>query len=121
MMCDFKQSTERLGLKIHPDKTTILTNQSSNRRREMAMNNIKVEILPASESAKYLGQTKTFHQQETAEIKNRIRAAWASLYRYKQELSIKIVPFAAQTPPIQHGDHADAELCLWHLDTIKRT
>ena len=33
MMCDFKQSTERVGLKIHPDKTNILSNQSSNRRK----------------------------------------------------------------------------------------
>ena len=32
-------------------------------------------------------QTITFQQQETAEIKNRIRAAWASFYRYKQELT----------------------------------
>ena len=36
---------------------------------------------------KYLGQTMTF-QQATAEIKNRIRA-WASFYRYKQELTSK--------------------------------
>ena len=58
MMCDFKQSTERVGLKIHPDKTKILSNQSSNRRKEVAINNMSVEILPACESAKYLGQTK---------------------------------------------------------------
>ena len=74
MMCDFKQSTERVGLKIHPDKSKILGNQSSNIRKEMEMNNMKVEILSACESAKYLGQTNT-QQQETAEVKNRIRAA----------------------------------------------
>ena len=87
MMCDFKQSTERVELKIHPDKTKFLSNQSSNRRKEVEINNIKVEILPACERAKYLGQTITFQQQETAEIKNRIRAAWASLYRYKEQLT----------------------------------
>ena len=54
MMCDIKQSTERVGLKIHPDKTKILSNQSSNRRKEMEINNIKVKILSACESAKYL-------------------------------------------------------------------
>ena len=83
MMCDFKQSTERVGLKIRPDKTKILSNQSSNRRQEVEIYNINVDMLSACESAKYLGQTITFQQQETAEIKNRIRAAWASFCRYK--------------------------------------
>ena len=36
-----------------------------------------------------LGKKITFLQQETAEIKNRIRASWASFYRYKQELTSK--------------------------------
>ena len=34
MMCDFKHSTEKVGLNIHPGKTKILGNQSSNRRKE---------------------------------------------------------------------------------------
>ena len=87
MMCDFKQSTVRVGLKIHPDRTEILSNQSSNSRKEVEINNNKVGILSACESAKYLGKTITFQQQETAEIKNRIRAAWASFYKYTQELT----------------------------------
>ena len=69
-MCDFKQSAEGVGLKIDPDKTKILSNQSTNKRREVETNNIKVEILPAWESAKCLGQKITFQQQETAEIRN---------------------------------------------------
>ena len=86
MMCDFKQSIERVGLKVRPDRTKILSNQSSNRRKEMEINNIEVEILSVCESAKYLGQTITFPQQETSEIKHRIRAAWASFNRYEHEL-----------------------------------
>ena len=81
MMCDFKQSTESVGLKIHPNKTKILSNQSTNKRKEVEINNFKVEILSACESAKYLGQTFTLQHQETAEIKNRIRAAWAPFCR----------------------------------------
>ena len=61
--------------------------QNTNKRKEVEINNIKAEISSSCESAKYLGQTITFLQQETAEIKNRIRAAWASFYRYKQELT----------------------------------
>ena len=29
MMCDFKKATEKVGLRIHPDKTKILSNQST--------------------------------------------------------------------------------------------
>ena len=28
MMCDFKKATENVGLRIHPDETKVLTNQS---------------------------------------------------------------------------------------------
>ena len=65
MMCDFKRSTERVGLNIHRGKTNNLRNQSSNMRREVAINNIKVEVLPVNECAKYLGHTITFQEQET--------------------------------------------------------
>ena len=75
-------------------KTTDFTVDSTKRNQKtmeeldvLTNNNIKVDILSACESAKYLGQTFTFQQQETAEIKNRIRAAWASFHRYKQGLT----------------------------------
>ena len=42
--------------------TTTPNNQSSNRRKEMEINNIKAEILSACESAKFLGRTITFQQ-----------------------------------------------------------
>ena len=86
MMCDFKQSTESVGLKMHLDKTKILSNQKTNKRKEAEINN-KVQTLPLWKSTKYLGQTITLQQQDTADITNRIGAAWASFYRYKQELT----------------------------------
>ena len=38
---------------------------------------------------KYLGQRISFYQQETTEIKSRIRAAWATFHKYRQELTSK--------------------------------
>ena len=58
-----------MRLNIHPGKTKILSNQSSSRRREMVINNIKVEILTREESTKYLGEVVTFQQQEMTESK----------------------------------------------------
>ena len=66
MMRDFRRSTDRKGLKIHPEN--ILTNQRSNRQPKATIDDIEVEVLPISEKAKYLGQTTTFQQQETTEI-----------------------------------------------------
>ena len=92
MMYDFKKSTEKMGFRIHTEKTKILSNQSSlssDTEKEMQVDDIKIEILTRGESVRYLGQTITFRPQETTEIKNRIRAAWATFHKCKQELTSK--------------------------------
>ena len=50
---------------------------------------MNIEILTRNESVKYLGQRVSFYQQETTEIKCRIRAAWATFHKYRQELTSK--------------------------------
>ena len=90
MMCEFKEATEKVGLRIHPDKTKILSNQStinSNTKRHIKVGEMSIEILAKNESVKYLGQRISFHQQETLEIKSRIRAAWTTFHKYRQELT----------------------------------
>ena len=87
MLYEFKRSTEKAGLRIHPGKTKILSNQSSDTKKEIEVDDIEIEILTRGESVRYLGQTFTFLQQEKTEIKNRIRAAWATFHKYRQELT----------------------------------
>ena len=63
MLCEFKRSTEKVGLRIHPGKTKVLSNQSrlcSETKKEMQIDVIKIEILTRSESVRYLGQLVTF-------------------------------------------------------------
>ena len=60
MLSDFKRSTEKVRLKIHPGKTKILSNQSSHSGEEIEIDYIKVEIQTKEESTKYLGQTIIF-------------------------------------------------------------
>ena len=50
---------------------------------------MSIEILTRNESVKYLGQRISFHHQETMEIKNRLRAAWATFRKYRQEFTSK--------------------------------
>ena len=79
MMCEFKEAKEKVGLTIHPNKTKILSNESSmnsDTKRYIKIGDVDIEILAKSESVKYLGQRISFYQQETLEIKSRIRAAW---------------------------------------------
>ena len=89
---EFKKATEKVGLRIHPDKTKILSNQStinSDTKNHLEVDDMNIEILTNNESVKYLGQRISFHQQETLEIKSRIRAAWATFHKYRQELTSK--------------------------------
>ena len=53
MMYEFKESTEKVGLRIHPGKTKVLSNRSSlcsDSKKEMQIDDIKIEILTRSES-----------------------------------------------------------------------
>ena len=78
-----------MGLGIHPDKTKILSNQDKMKAKEITVDNIKIEVWAKGDSARYLGQKITFEEQETEEIKNRLKAAWAAFHQYRQELTSK--------------------------------
>ena len=74
-------------MKIHPSKAKIFSNQKPGKQKEITIDNIKIEILQKSESARYLGQKVTAEEQETTEIKNRLKSAWAAFHKYRQELT----------------------------------
>ena len=64
MMCEFKKATEKVGLRIHPHKTKILSNQStinSDTKKHFEVDDINIEILTGNESVKYLGQSISFY------------------------------------------------------------
>ena len=81
------------ALEIHRSKVKTLSNQSSAKRREVKIDNIKMEVLRKSQSARYLGQQITFEEQETAEIKNRLKSAWAAFHEYLQEVTSRSYRF----------------------------
>ena len=59
MICEFKKVTEKVGLRIRPDKTKILSNQStinSDTKKHIEVADMSIEILTSNESLKYLGQ-----------------------------------------------------------------
>ena len=124
MMYEFKKATEKVGLKIHPDKTKILSNQStmnSNTKRHIKVGEMSIEILAKSESMKYLGQRISFHQQETLETKSRIRAAWATFHKYRQALTTKKILAQSSIVPFRCHSFSDSLLRSRNMDTEQRT
>ena len=49
MLCGFKNATEKVGLRIHPDKTKILSNQSTinsdTKKKHLEVDDMNIEIL----------------------------------------------------------------------------
>ena len=85
------------------------------------MDNIQIEILKKSESARYLGQKITFQDQETEEIKNRLKAAWAAFHKYRQELTSRDYRLCHRLRLFKHGHHSNVDLRKWHLDSYEET
>ena len=53
---EFKKATEKVGLRIHPDKTKILSNQStinSDTTKHIEVGDMSIEILTRNDSVKY--------------------------------------------------------------------
>ena len=93
MMCDFKKATEKVGLRVHTQtrRRFSATRAPSIRtqKKHLEVGDMSIEILTRNESVKHLGQRISFYQQETIEIKSRIRAVWATFHNYRQELTSK--------------------------------
>ena len=81
--CDFKHSTEIVGLKKYIQEKRKFLETKARTEGKKAKLTIKVEIFSKEESTKHLVQTITFQQQDTTEIKNRIRASWTTFYKHK--------------------------------------
>ena len=80
MVTDFKRSTERIGPEIQLEKTNVLCIQKANRKRNANRQHQCRNLI----SNRDMGQTMTFEQHETIEIKNSIRIAWPSFAKHRQ-------------------------------------
>ena len=60
MLCEFKNSTEKVGLRIHPGKTKILSNQSSDTRKDIETDDIKSRNTDKRRKHEILGPNDNF-------------------------------------------------------------
>ena len=103
-------------------KNKVFSNQSSllsDSKKEMQIDDIKIEILTRSESVRYLEQLITFHQQETTEIKNRIRTVWTTFHKYRQELTSKNYLLKLRLRLFDAAINSDDMLRIWNMDAHK--
>ena len=88
MLEGLQDESAKTGLNLHPDKTKVLTNATIS-DSQLRINNDYVEIIPHKESVKYLGRKLCMTGMHEAELDNRIRAAWATFTRHREELTNK--------------------------------
>ena len=109
-----KAETGRCGLELHPEKTKIIssTNRQNRPRSKYAqVGDMKIEVLARTGEIKYLGRQITFTDAQRAEMKNRLRGAWAKFMEHKDELTKKAYSLsdrlrlfdAVVTPAVLYG------------------
>ncbi len=96
MRSELKAEAGSCGLKLHPDKTKVLTNAAVVSGRTAAsrakLDEDDVENLDADEAAKYLGRKVCFKDFHEVELESRITAAWRCFHKHKQELTSRQYP-----------------------------
>ena len=99
MLLILQAEAGKCGLKLHPEKTKIIssTNRQNRPRSKYAhVGEMKIEVLARTGEIKYLGRQITFTDAQRAELKNRLRGAWAKFMEHKDELTKKtyaLLPF----------------------------
>ena len=110
MLCEFKRSTEKVGLRIHPGKAKILSNQSSDTRKEIEVDNIRAEILTLGEGAKYLGHDR--HQRSN-------QGCLGDVPQVQTRADIEKLPAQTPTPAVRRSGNPDDVLRIRNMDTTK--
>ena len=124
MMCEFKTATEKVGLKIHPDKTKILSNESSmnsDTKRYIKIGEMSIEILTKNESVKYFGSENLVPPTRDTGNQEQDQSSLGDLPQIQTRIDINKIH--AQTPPSTHRRHScsDSMLRSRNMDTEQRT
>ena len=116
MLCDFKASTEAVGLGIHPDKTKILSNQDNVKEKEISVDNIQIEILRQGECSRYLGKKSrsriTKHKRSKTGWRQRGQRSTSTARSWPREITDCVTDFAFSI-----WSSLLANLCKWNVDS----
>ena len=121
MMCEFKQSTEKVGLQIYPRKTNTLCNQSSNKRSEVPIDNIKVETLSKGWKYKISWTNGCIPATEDNRDQELNLGCLGVVLQIQARVDLKILLSSALASLIRHGDHPNDEPRIRNKNTLERT
>ena len=124
MMCEFKDATEKVGLRIHPDKTKILSNQSNmnyDTKRYIKIGEMSIEILAKSESMKYLGQRISFPPTRDSGNQKQDQSSLGDISQIQTGIDIKEIHAQTPSPTLRRHSLSDSLLRSRYMDTEPRT
>ena len=93
---------------------------STQERQKKVLSNQSSFSPDSKKSVRYLGQLITFQQQETTEIKKRIRTAWATFHKYRQDLTLKEILAQTPSPTVRRSNNSDDMLRIGNMGTHQR-
>ena len=123
-LCEFKKSTEKVGLRIHPEKTKILSNQSiinSDTKKELEIEDMKIEILTRNESVKYLGQKISFHPPGNDGNQESNQSCMGDIPQIQTRVDIEKQHAQSSSTAIRRRNISDYLLRSRNMDTQQRT
>ena len=92
MLCQFKKSTEKWDsefIQLRRKFSATRASWTRTQKRNLKWKTWKSKYWPEMKAWNVLGQKISINQQETTEIKRRIRAVWATFHKYRQQLTSK--------------------------------
>ena len=96
MLCHLRAEASKYGLTLNLSKTKIMTTSMHNSIRSVDVGGDEVEILSHSDAERYLGKKVCVNNLHTAELSNRISAAWYAFSKFKPALCSRKLGFAAK-------------------------
>ena len=80
MIAHVARAGQPCGLKMHPEKTKILTNlkwrRGEHKQSHIVIDGMNVELLKREGATKYLVRKISFHAPHRTEVENRMASAW---------------------------------------------
>ena len=121
MLCDFKQSTESVGLGMHPNKTKILSNQVKVKKNGVTMDNIKMEVLQKKRRCTVLWTKNNVRGTRDSRNIEQTESGMGIIPHVSTGTHLESLPPMLQITLVQHGDHADNDLRKRNVDIVPDT
>ena len=124
MLCEFKRSTEKVGLRIHPDKTKILSNRSSSSsdtKKEMEVDDIKERNTDKRRKREILGPDDYVFATGDDRNQESNQGCLGDIPQVQAGVDIEKLHAQTSSPAVRRSDNSDDMLRIGNMGTHQRT